>query len=428
MTPQLDLSIILPSHREGPNLATLLPQIREVLVALGARAEILVIVRQRDDETVVAAAANSAQIIEQREPGYGGALRTGFARAGGRYVLTMDADLSHRPEFIADLWKSRGSAEVLIASRYVRGGSAKMPLRRRLLSGILNGLFARGLSLPIRDMSSGFRMYDSRVLRAQQFAARDFDVLQEILVQTYAEGWRVREIPFRYEPRAYGSSNARVIAFGLVYLRTFYSLWKLRNSILSADYDDRAFDSPIPLQRYWQRSRYRIVKDFIPPGLRTLDVGCGSSRIIGALPPGSVAVDILLRKLRYARRFDRLLVQASGFSLPFPEGSFPCVVCSQVIEHLPRRSPLLSELCRVLSPGGRLILGTPDYGGWQWPLIEAIYARVAPGAYADEHITHYTRQELVELFLAQKYTLEASQYILKAELVLVFRKPDSNTH
>ena len=335
----------------------------------------------------------------------------------------MDADLSHEPRFVADLWNARGSGEVLIASRYVAGGAATMPLGRRLLSRLLNRVFARGLGFRVRDLSSGFRLYDARALQGIGLSASDVDILQEILVKIQMQGWRVREIPFTYAPRVFGSSSARVIPFGLSYLRTFYSLWKLRNSILSADYDDRAFDSPIPLQRYWQRERFRLITDSIPPGTRTLDVGCGSSRIIGALPPGSVAVDVLLRKLRYARRFDRSLVQASGFSLPFAAESFPCVVCSQVIEHVARESPIIDELCRVLMPGGRLILGTPDYGGWQWPLFEAAYAKLAPGGYADEHVTHYTREQLVELFRRREYALEASHYILGAELVLVLRRP-----
>jgi len=421
-----ELSVVLPAHKEGANLLVLLPQLRQELEALGIRAELLVVVRTPDDETTRAAEVSSAQIIVQQKPGYGGALRAGMARARGSYLLTMDADLSHRPEFVADLWRLRESAEILIASRYVRGGSATMPLGRRLLSGLLNRVFARGLGLPIRDLSSGFRLYRTQVLDSDHLEAHDFDVLQEILVKAYAEGWRVREVPFKYQPRAHGASNARVIPFGIAYLRTFYKLWRLRNSILSADYDDRAFDSAIFLQRYWQRKRHQFVTELVPPGVRTLDVGCGSSRIVGALPEGSVAVDILLRKLRYARQFDRLLAQASGFRLPFRDGAFGCVVCSQVIEHVPRDSPILDELCRVLQPGGRLVLGTPDYGGWQWPLIEAVYARVAPGAYADEHITHYTRVELVDLFAARGYTLEATRYILQAELILVFQKPQAS--
>jgi dolichol-phosphate mannosyltransferase len=418
------LSVILPAHREGRNLAVLLPQLQDVLAGLGLRAQTIVVTRGRDPEAIEATKGRCAEVVEQDEPGYGGALRAGFARAHGDYVLSMDADLSHRPEFVADLWRSRDSGEVLIASRYVPGGSARMPPARLLLSRVLNRVFARGLALPVADMSSGFRLYHASVLRGMELRGRDFDVLQEILVKAYAEGWRVREVPFRYQPRSEGSSNARVLAFGVSYLRTFFSLWRLRNSILSADYDDRAFDSVVYPQRYWQRQRFRLVTDAIPSGIPTLDVGSGSSRMIGALPPGSVAVDVLLRKLRYARRFDRWLVQGSGFCLPFADESFSCVVCSQVIEHVPRDSPILGELRRVLRPGGLLVLGTPDYGGWQWPAIEALYARLAPGGYADEHITHYTRDELLALFAADGYKLEREGYILKAELVLVLRKPE----
>jgi hypothetical protein len=88
---------------------------------------------------------------------------------------------------------------------------------------------------------------------------------------------------------------------GRACLRTFWDLWKLRNSILAADYDDRGHDSRIYLQRHCQRAppaRHRHVTDLIAGQGQVLDVGCGSSRIITALPPGSVAVDILLRKLR----------------------------------------------------------------------------------------------------------------------------------
>ena len=75
----------------------------------------------------------------------------------------------------------------------------------------------------------------------------------------------------------------------------------------------------------------------------------------------SVALDVLVRKLRFDRRFGVPLLHASGFNLPFPDASFSCVLSSEVIEHVPKESPMIDELCRVLKPGGRLVLGTPDY-------------------------------------------------------------------
>lgn len=418
----IDLSVIIPALNESSNLAIVLPELRQVLEKLKIQSEILIITNQTDNQTLAVANQFDAVVVEQREPGYGGAILAGFAEARGAYILSMDADLSHPPVIVSDLWANRSTADVIIASRYVPGGKTVMPIGRYLLSRILNIFFGRGLSLSIHDMSSGFRLYKAGVVKGQAFVARDFDVLQEILVRAYAEGWSVREIPFAYTPRQYGKSNARVFRFGLAYLKTFWSLWKLRNSILAADYDNRAHDSVIFLQRYWQRSRYRHIVELITGEGAVLDVGCGSSRIIGALRPDSVAVDILFRKLRYDRQFSRHLIHGSGFNLPFDDESFPCVLCSQVVEHVPKDSSILDELERVLSPGGRLVLGTPDYDHWEWVTIEKIYGMVAPGGYADEHIAHYTYCELVDRFEKRGFVLEATRYILRGEMILAFRK------
>lgn len=425
MSASLDLSVVIPAHDEGPNLRLLLPELRTILDGLGIDSEVLVVVRHPDAETQAAVAGGLGTIVQQREPGYGGALRTGFSLARGRYILTMDADLSHPPTFVADLWARRDEAEVLVASRYLPGGDARMPLVRALLSRVLNRFFARGLGVPLRDLSSGFRLYRTSVLEMRTVTARDFDVLPEIVVRAYTEGRRVKEIPFRYEPRAHGSSNARIIPFGLAYARTFRRLWSLRNSVLSADYEDRAFDSVIPLQRYWQRRRYRHVAGFLEAGRRTLDVGCGSSRILSALPRGSVGVDLLIRKLRHARRFGRQLVQGSALRLPFRAGAFECVVSSQLLELLPRQAGALAEMGRVLASGGRLILATPDHGRLQWLLLGPLYQRFVPGADASANLAHYTRRELVSELNQLGYELEAARSILGAELILVFRKAGS---
>lgn len=413
---------MIPAADEGPNLALLMPQIGAVLDSLHVDYEILVVLPATDAEVAQHGWPPPVRVLRQERRGYGGALLHGFSEAQGRYILTMDADLSHPPTFIRRLWEGRVSAEVVIASRYVAGGTAEMPRTRHVLSRILNTFFSRGLSLQIHDMSSGFRLYSAAVMKNQEYGALDFDILQRILVQAYAEGWRIREVPFAYAPRRHGASHARVVRFGRAYLRTFWKLWRLRNSILAADYDDRAHDSAIWLQRYWQRSRHKHVTDLIAGEGPVLDVGCGSSRIIADLPPGSVAIDILFRKLRYARKFGRPVVQASGFQLPVRDESFSCVLCSQVIEHVPKESPILDELCRVLKPGGRLVLGTPDYANWQWVWMEKAYGLAAPGGYADEHIAHYTYDELCDIFTRRGFVVEESRYIMQGELIMAFRK------
>jgi SAM-dependent methyltransferase len=420
----IDLTVVVPVLGEAALAAPLLPPVAAALAASGCRAELLVI--QQPGETPLPVPSGvAARVIAAPRPGYGEALQAGFRAAAGDWVLTLDPDTSDAAAIATTLWARRLDADVVIGSRYVPGGEARMPLVRVGLSRALNAVFGRGLSLGVRDLSSGMRLYRAAAIRALHDLPPALDVLQAILVQVYAEGWTVVEVPVRYATLPGGQSHVRAWRFATDYLRTFWRLWALRNSIECADYDARAHDSVIPLQRYWQRSRHRHVTDLIAGQGPVLDVGCGSSRIIAALPPGSVAVDVLLRKLRFDRRFGRMRVQGSGFALPFADASFPCVLCSQVIEHVPKESPILGELVRVLKPGGRLVLGTPDYANWEWVVTEWLYGKVAPGAYADEHIAHYTRAELVDRFASFGFAHEATRYILRGELILALRKPAS---
>ena len=420
-----DLSIIIPALNEAENLAVLLPQVWSVIKPLGLIPEIIIVDESASEQTRAIVAENHGILVCPPTRGYGKALQAGFEQTHADYVVTMDADLSHPPEFLRTMWEARHTADVLIASRYISGGEADMPLSRLLLSKTLNIFFSRGLDLKLRDMSSGYRMYARRAIPLKSMQGIDFNVLQELLVRVLLEGYRIKEIPFHYMPRKRGSSHARVITFGIAYLKTFSKLWLLRNSISSADYDSRAYDTWLIPQRYWQRRRYKHITQLAKDKGKCLDVGCGSSRIIKALPSGSVGVDILIRKLRYARQFRKELVQGSLFNLPVPDRSFPCVICSQVIEHISREG-VFNELDRVLEPGGFLILGTPDYSKWQWVAIEWLYGKFLPQAYADEHITHYSYRELIQEFVKKRgYSLVAHKYILQGELILGLQKPMS---
>jgi dolichol-phosphate mannosyltransferase len=414
-----ELSIIVAGLDRSANPAAFLRTLHEAVPALRATAEIVVATDAPPDSIP---RGSTPTILVEAPPRFGLALRAGLARASGSFILTIDPDYSASLANVHELWRRRDEADVVIASRYVDGSSDSMSVGRRTISRALNAFFRRGISVGVRDVSSGMRLYRASAIKTLDLRASDYDILQEILVRAYAAGWNVIEVPVSYTPSADVASKARA-ALGVSYARTFVSMWKLRNSILAADYDYRAHDSVIWLQRYWQRSRYRYITELIAGQGVVLDVGCGSSHIIGALPHGSVAMDVLMNKLRFARRFPTWLIRASGFAIPFPDESFPCVLCSQVIEHVPMDSPILSELVRVLKPGGRLVLGTPDYDNWQWVVTEKLYGLAAPGGYADEHISHYSRKSLLDYFGRRGFTHEATRYILQGELILALRKP-----
>ena len=219
---------MIPALNEAENLAELIPLIRQTLDPLMIQYEITVVDERADERTRQVLEDNQASLICPPTRGYGKALWAGLTAASGAYIATMDADISHPPRFLAEMWQARQSAEIIIASRYVPGGKAEMPISRYLLSKILNYFFGWGLGLHVRDLSSGYRLYQRKVIQAIEISAADFDALQEILVKASFAGFRIQEIPFTYRPRKHGSSHARVIKFGMAYLRLFVRLWWLR--------------------------------------------------------------------------------------------------------------------------------------------------------------------------------------------------------
>jgi dolichol-phosphate mannosyltransferase len=225
-----DLTIVIPALNEQENLRLLLPQIHEVLNELAIRSEVLVVDGGSHDQTQQVASAAGARVVEQSERGYGGALIAGFAAAKAPHVATMDADLSHPPVFLKDFWQQRHEADLLVASRYVQGGRAEMGRGRRVLSYILNRTYASVLRLNLRDVSSGFRLYQRSALQNLDLRARDFDALEEILVRIYINGGRVKEVPFHYQVRNSGKSHAKLVRFGWAFSKTLLRMWRLRNS------------------------------------------------------------------------------------------------------------------------------------------------------------------------------------------------------
>ena len=415
-----DVTVVIPAWNERDNLDLLLPAVKEVLAGLGLQAQIVVADGGSTDQTRETAVRWGAQVVTQTEPGYGNALLAGFSVAAAPYILTMDADLSHRPSFLEAFWRHRHDAEILIASRYVPGARADMGAVRRLLSIVLNRVYARALSTPFRDLSSGFRMYRRDVL-AVPVVSRSFDMLEEILIRVDAEGWRIREIPFHYMSRGSGRSHVRLLRFGWAYLTTLVRMWRFRNSIDAADYDARAYDSPIWLQRYWQRARHRIVLDFVRGCEHMLDVGCGSSRMILDLP-NAIGLDIRQNKLRWLSWRRSRLVRASCERLPFADDTFDGLIHSEVIEHLPDDPAILGECHRVLRTGGILVLGTPDYGRVLWPVLEWIHSRLLPGGYAHEHITRFTRRTLAERLDREGFEVLECRYVGGCEMIFKARK------
>ena len=399
------------------------PRLKAILAREKLSYEILVIDGNSTDGTREAAADFGARVLPERRRGYAGALTTGLAEATGDYILTLDADMSHEPDFVTKMWRARDKGDIVIASRYARGGVALQRLLSQKLSDFLNFALRRALSMPVGDVSSGFRLY--RREAAQQdldrLESQNFEIQEEILVKAYARGFSVTEVPFVYFPRGSGRSHARVLRFGIDLFKSAIKLWKIRNSLDSADYDERAFYSIIPIQRYWQRRRHSIILLWARGHERILDAGCGSSVIIQSLNH-AIGMDFLFPKLRFLRRYGIPLANGSAFALPFKDNSFDCVISSEVIEHIPYDDALFTEMRRVLKDAGTLILGTPDYATLGWRIIEPVYGFLIPGGYHDEHITHYTQVTLSDILKRHGFEVEETSYVGGSEMIMKCRK------
>ena len=221
-----DLTVVLPTLNEEGALRQVIPRLRATFDKLGVRAELLVVDGRSKDKTVEVAQAGGARVLTQTGRGLGNALREGLCAADSPWVAVVDADGSHPPEVLAQMWSVREGGDLVIASRYIPGGSAVMGPVRQVLSRSLNMVARLVLRLPVRDSSGGFRLYRSEPVRAACAGseANDFTVQQELLVGILAHGGRVLEIPFRYEPRLDGASKASALRLAPAYLRMLLKL------------------------------------------------------------------------------------------------------------------------------------------------------------------------------------------------------------
>jgi dolichol-phosphate mannosyltransferase len=167
---------------------------------------------------------------------YGNAVCTGIARSRGRHVLFMDADGSHNPDFIPELWKWRADFDLVIASRYAPGGKTENPWILILMSQMVNIVFRLVLGLRCLDVSNSFRLYRGDDLRKLRLECQHFDIVEEILVKlAYSrDHFRIKETPSTFEKRKAGKTKRQLVTFALGYIGTLRRLLSLKRKIAAA--------------------------------------------------------------------------------------------------------------------------------------------------------------------------------------------------
>lgn len=229
----MGISTVLLAYKEADNLEILLPQIKEQLDRCKEAYEILVIDTEKPlDNTEEVCKKYDAKYINQEEPYFGGAFRTGIKYAAMDKFLILDSDGSHPPKYIPHIYRKfvKGKYDVVIGSRYVKGGVTNDSKSSQIMSRILNTTFRIFLGIRAKDISTDYRMYDTKQLKHVHLKCSNYDVLQEVLLKLRLNNKKLRigEVPISFSKRMYGESKRQLIRFILSYLKTLFYLTGMR--------------------------------------------------------------------------------------------------------------------------------------------------------------------------------------------------------
>ncbi len=225
-------SLCLPAYLEEENLRLLLPRIREVTAKLEAAGEgpwevLIVDTVEPLDATEQACRELGARYV-RRGPSnfFGDAVRTAIRQAQGQWILFMDADGSHQPEFIPKLVEETKHAQLVIASRYVEGGYTENDKALIWMSWILNRTYSFVLGLKVKDVSNSFKLYRADLLKELTLKCNNFDIIEEILFKICRKhrDLSIREVPFSFKKRMFGETKRNLVAFIFTYLVTMFRL------------------------------------------------------------------------------------------------------------------------------------------------------------------------------------------------------------
>lgn len=232
---------MLPSYKEGENLKNILPRIHKALSKLDDDYEILIVdtMTPMDDTEEVCRSLNASYIPRENGNFYGDAIRTGISKASGEYLVIMDADGSHDPEEILkfhSVMKENPGVDLVIGSRYCKGGHTDNNFILRFMSWILNVSYRLMFGLKIKDVSDSFRMYKLDQLRKLSLECSNFDIVEELLIKlsVCVDDFEPREVPISFNKRAEGESKRDLFKFILSYISTMNRLMKIKRAAKKA--------------------------------------------------------------------------------------------------------------------------------------------------------------------------------------------------
>ena len=213
------VAVVVPTYNEATNL----PELAERLFRLGLSNLRLIVVDDNSPDGTAETAKElngrfhgKVSVVEREsKQGLGTAYVEGFSRAladGADYVIEMDADLSHAPEYLPAFLEELERADVVVGSRYVPGGGAdaRRGRARRIMSYMANAGIRMVAGVTVKDATSGFKGFRASALRSldlTRFRCKGFGFQTEVARACQNKGHRVVEYPIVFVDRTKGSSK-----------------------------------------------------------------------------------------------------------------------------------------------------------------------------------------------------------------------------
>ena len=204
------LSVVIPIFNEEPTIGDVIGRLKTTMQKIGFKHEIIVVDDCSEDRSLEISKSQNVKVYSlKKHMGKGYALRTGFAKAKGEIIATIDSDGSHRPEELPRLLAPilQDKADLVIGSRFLR----QKPVSTRKLNALGVRLFNVLIKILTRtevsDSQSGYRVIKSEVLKNLSLKSGEYEIESEMLVKTARRGFRVREVPISFEQRTYGKSR-----------------------------------------------------------------------------------------------------------------------------------------------------------------------------------------------------------------------------
>ncbi len=208
--------VIMPTYNEAQSISDIVRK----LLATVSEIDLLIVDDNSPDGTGkiaddIAVANPRVSVLHRTEKnGLGPAYLAGFAWAFERkyeYVVEMDADGSHRAEDLPNLLVRAPFNDLVIGSRWIKGGSVlNWPATRRFISRTGNTYARVMLRTGISDITAGFRVYRASFLQAldlAHIASAGYSFQVELAWRTFRANGRIQEVPITFVERAHGNSK-----------------------------------------------------------------------------------------------------------------------------------------------------------------------------------------------------------------------------